>query len=105
MVGIARQNLEFFGYPASVEYGDALNCQQKADAIITDLPYGRILKSMADQEMLNIFQHCNQLAPKAIFLVEKDVATLMKAAGYSEVRVYSVMKWHGMKRFVHIGTM
>ncbi len=104
MVAIARRNLEFFGYPPSVEIGDALDCSLTADAIVTDLPYGRVLEPMDDQLIFKLFQHCTRLAPKAIFLVEKDVSGLMQAASYTDIRVYCVQKWHGMKRFIHVGT-
>jgi 23S rRNA G2445 N2-methylase RlmL len=42
MVGMSSRNLAHFGYPTQVELGDALTTSRSADAMITDLPYGRL---------------------------------------------------------------
>ncbi len=103
MAGITLLNLRHFGYPAQVKYIDVLNCHQKADAIVTDLPYGRVLQGMDDRQLLAIFQHCAGLASQGIFLAGQDISALMVEAGYADVHVYCVRKRIGMERFVHTG--
>jgi tRNA G10 N-methylase Trm11 len=101
MVGMSRGNLAHFGYPAAVELGDALTISQTADAIITDLPYGRFLKvdRPAIREALG---HLVNLAPRAVYLAENDLCADLEQAGYSEIQVFRVRKHQSMSRCVHI---
>jgi tRNA G10 N-methylase Trm11 len=100
MVGMSRLNLMHFGYPAQVEWGDALDCQRKTDAIVTDLPYGRILKISLGR-LSSILKHATQLAPLAIYLAEEDISDLLSQAGYTQIEVFKVRKSRVMQRFVH----
>jgi tRNA G10 N-methylase Trm11 len=100
MVGMSRLNLEHFGYPAQVDWGDALDCPRTADAVVTDLPYGRILK-IDPGRLLAILRHTVRLAPVGIYLTEADISELLLKAGYKEVAVYRVPKRRGMERLVH----
>jgi tRNA G10 N-methylase Trm11 len=100
MAGMSRLNLAHFGYPVEVEWGDALDCQRMVDAIVTDLPYGRILKIDA-QRLMAILKHAVHLAPLAIYLAEEDISSLLTRAGYQDIEVFRVRKSHAMTRFVH----
>jgi tRNA G10 N-methylase Trm11 len=100
MTRMSRKNLAHFGYPANVEWGDALDCQQTADAIITDLPYGRILK-IDPRRLTAILKHAVHLAPQAIYLAEEDISVKLAEAGYLNIEVFRVRKSHTMNRFVH----
>lgn len=100
MVGMSRRNLLHYGYTGEVLLGDALLCQQTADALVTDLPYGRLLKK--DQVGLaNIFAHTRHLAPVAVYLAEEDLSALLQQAGYSRVECWQVRKHARMSRFIH----
>ena len=100
MAGMSRRNLAHFGYAAQVALGDALDCAQTADAIVTDLPYGRLLEQ--DQEALQqVLGHNVQLAPQAVYLAEEDITPWLIDAGYARVKRYRVRKRHTMSRFVH----
>jgi tRNA (guanine10-N2)-dimethyltransferase len=100
MVGMSRCNLTHFGYAAQVELGDAQECIQTADAIVTDLPYGRLLEQ--DQAALRqVLHHTAQLAPQAVYLAEEDITPWLQDAGYTRVACYRVRKHHTMSRFVH----
>ena len=100
MAGMSRRNLAHFGYHAQVELGDAQDCAQTADAIVTDLPYGRLLEQ--DQEALReVLHHTVQLAPQAVILAEEDITPWLQDAGYVRVECYRVRKRHTMSRFVH----
>jgi len=100
MVGMTRRNLAHFGYPATVELGDAKDYAQTADAIITDLPYGRLLEQ--DREALRkVLHHTIQLAPQAVYLAQEDISSWLGDAGYARVACYRVRKHHTMSRYVH----
>lgn len=101
MVGMSRRNLAQFGYSAQVELGDALTCLRTADAIVTDLPYGRLLE-VDYQAVRDAFHHLVQLAPHAVYLAGGDLSDSLLQAGYSLVEVLDVRKRHTMSRFVHV---
>jgi tRNA G10 N-methylase Trm11 len=100
MVSMSRRNLEHFGYTAEVVRGNALECQRSADAIVTDLPYGRSLH-MDQENLLPIIQQATQLAPQAVYLAEQDISACLEEAGYQEIEVLRVRKRAGMSRYVH----
>jgi len=100
MVGMSRRNLAHFGYPAQVTLGEALACTQTADAIVTDLPYGRLLEQDRDA-LRRVLHHTVQLAPQAVYLAEEDITRWLQDAGYARVECYRVRKHHTMSRFVH----
>ncbi len=100
MVGMTRHNLVHFGYTAAVALEDALECTQSADAIVTDLPYGRLLEQ--DRESLRrVLHHTIQLAPQAVYLAQEDITSWLGDAGYARVACYRVRKHHTMSRYVH----
>jgi tRNA G10 N-methylase Trm11 len=102
MVGMARKNLTHFGYAARVEHADARTCQQTADALVTNLPYGRFLQ--ADETLIRaILERGRILAPVAIYVTEHDITEWLAAAGYRDIKVYSVIKHDGFVRYVHQG--
>jgi tRNA G10 N-methylase Trm11 len=101
MVGMSRQNLAHFGYPVLAEIGDALTSSRSADAIITDLPYGRLLEVNVPA-IQHAFDHLLQLAPRAVYLAGSDLSASLTLAGYRQVEVLEVRKRHNMSRFVHI---
>jgi tRNA G10 N-methylase Trm11 len=101
MVQISRHNLEHFGYPGIVELGNALHCQNTADAIVTDLPYGRTIIKIKQGDILEILKHLVELAPQAIYLAGEPLPDLLAQAGYQKVEIYCVRKRIGMQRYVH----
>jgi 16S rRNA G966 N2-methylase RsmD len=101
MVQISRSNLAHFGYQGTIELGSALQCTQKADAIVTDLPYGRGITKIGRDENLAILQHLVSLAPRAIYLADEPMPDLLTQAGYQKIDIYCVSKRAGMQRYVH----
>jgi tRNA G10 N-methylase Trm11 len=101
MVGMSRRNLAFFGYPAQVELGDALNCTRLVDALVTDLPYGRLLEADLS-EIQSSLTHLVELAPQAVYLAAADISINLMQAGYTSVEHLRVRKHHTMSRFVHL---
>lgn len=100
MVGMSRRNLRYYGYSSDVRLGNALECQQTASALVTDLPYGRLLQ--ADRPGLaDIFAHNLHLAPVAVYLADEDLTPLLEQAGYTGVECWQVRKHARMSRFIH----
>ncbi len=102
MVGMSRRNLAHFDYPPQVERANALECTRRADAIVTDLPYGRLLEEMDWVHLPALLLHLCELAPRAVYLAEQDLSAWLQQAGYTGVQVYQVRKRAGMSRFVHL---
>jgi hypothetical protein len=78
-----------------------LQCNQKVDAIVTDLPYGRGVRKIGRDENLEIFKHLVNLAPQAIYLADEPIPDLLTKAGYQKIDIYCVSKRAGMQRYVH----
>ena len=101
MVGMSRGNLAHFGYPVRVETGEALACLRSVDAIITDLPYGRLLQ-VDYPAIQSALTHLVQLAPRAVYLAGSDLTPILTQAGYNQVEVLRVRKRPTMSRFIHL---
>ncbi len=100
MVRMAQRNLLHFGYAPNVELADARAWSQTADALVTDLPYGRQLAS-AEASIPDILAHVASLAPLAIFVTGDDIRAELAAAGYNATEVYRLVKPNGFTRYVH----
>ena len=100
MVGMSRKNLAYFGYTAQVQLLEARDCQQQADAVVTDLPYGRF-QIMEESNIRGILEQCTHLAPESIFVAGENLTHWMEDSGYEQIEVYQVMKFNDFKRFVH----
>ncbi len=105
MTGMSRRNLAHFGYQGTVISGDALDCTLQADAVVTDLPYGRLLQDPLAESNRAALQaalaRLVRLAPLAVYLSEQDISPLLTEAGYGDIRVWRVRKHAHMSRFVH----
>ncbi|MCD6302390.1 MAG: methyltransferase domain-containing protein [Anaerolineae bacterium] len=101
MVEMARENLAYFGYEAKVERADARTYTRTADALVTDLPYGRF--SVTDETVIRgILERGRALAPTAVYVFEHNITDCVAAAGYAEIAVYPVLKRAGFARYVHV---
>jgi len=101
MVGMARKNLAHFDYAAKVEHADARTCQQTADALVTNLPYGRFLE--ANETVIRaILENGRKLASVAIYVTEYDLMDWLVAVGYRNVAVYPVAKHDSFVRYVYL---
>lgn len=100
LVGMTRENLAHFGYPGTVVRADSRTHQQRADAIITDLPYGFAIDSDEGQ-IRAILERSATLAPQGVFVAPADISTWLRAAGFSDIVVHTVLKRRGFTRWVH----
>lgn len=104
MVNMARRNLAHFGYNGPVQYGDARQIQQLAEAVVTDLPYGH-MHAMDNDMVRAILAHCASLAPLGVFAAGTDISSWLKEAGYTEIEVFRVKKRSQFVRYIHRGRL
>ena len=100
MAHMAQRNLLHFGYPPRVVCADARVWSQPADALVTDVPYGRQLES-AEDELPAILANGARLAPLGVYVAGSDITTHLTAAGYGDVDVLRLVKPNGFTRYVH----
>lgn len=100
MAHMAQRNLLHFGYPPRVVCADARVWAQTADALVTDVPYGRQLES-ADEDLPAILEQGARLAPVAVYVAGTDITSQLTAAGYSDVKIFRLVKPNGFTRYVH----
>jgi tRNA G10 N-methylase Trm11 len=103
MVGMTNTNLAYFGYQAQVERADSRSITLRADAIVTDLPYGHAIDS-DEATVRAILQRGAELAPVAVYVAPHDITVWLVAAGYCDVAVHTVVKRRGFTRWVHVAT-
>jgi tRNA G10 N-methylase Trm11 len=101
MVEMARENLTHFDYDAAVERADARSYTRTADAIVTDLPYGRSLRA-DDSVIREILRQGATLAPLAVYVAGERITEWLVDAGYRDVSVHPVFKQAGSARYVHV---
>jgi tRNA (guanine10-N2)-dimethyltransferase len=103
-VGKARGNLAHFGHAVDVEQADARHSLPRADAVITDLPYG-IQLDYAENEAREILASCAQAAPVGVFVTKDDITPMLVDAGWTDVETFRHRKWtrytKGFERTVH----
>jgi tRNA G10 N-methylase Trm11 len=100
MVGMSRKNLENFGYKADVQLADASSTDRTAEAIVTDLPYGRYL-CKDDENIFRVLKNAAHLAPVAVYVAGNDITQFLREAGYHDIEVFRVAKRPNFIRYVH----
>jgi len=104
MAHMARRNLLHFGYLPRVVCADARMWTQTADALVTDVPYGRQLES-AEADLPNILAQGARLAPIAVYVAGENITPWLTATGYGDVEVFRLVKPNGFTRYVHRARM
>jgi predicted RNA methylase len=86
LVAKTRANLHHFGYPAWVWVADAAAAAARADAVVTDLPYGRQSRREEGvyEQLLASFP---VVAPRLCVVTAAPVEDLLQGAGYAIRRV------------------
>jgi tRNA G10 N-methylase Trm11 len=100
MVAMSRKNLAHFGYTAKVVVGDARQTTLTAEAVVTDLPYGRFCHA-DPQDIRDILHQSVRLAPLGIFVTGSDISPWLYESGYEAVETWHVLKRTEMSRTVH----
>lgn len=103
MVGMTKENLAHFGYQAEVQLADSRDHEQRADAIVTDLPYGHAIDS--DEGVVrSILARGATCAPTGVYVAPRPITEWLVDAGYENVKVTTVMKRRGFTRWIHAAT-
>jgi tRNA G10 N-methylase Trm11 len=100
MVAMSRQNAESFGYQIDIGCIDARQWPEAADAVVTDLPYGRGLE-VSEKVLRQIISQAHAIAPVAVFVAGADVSQWLTDAGYCFVETYRLLKSRGFSRYIH----
>lgn len=101
LVGMTRENLAHFGYRGRAVQADSRTHEQRADAVVTDIPYGHAIDS-DEGEIRAIIEQCAGLARHGVFVAPADIATWLEGAGYTDIEVHTVMKRRGFTRWIHV---
>ena len=104
MAGMTHKNAEYFGYDIPTTHSDARELTTHADAIVTDLPYGKNLEAPVEV-LRGILARVATLAPVGVFVAGEDISTWLIEAGYRRVELVNVPKFTGFIRRVHLATM
>ncbi|MGQ9730636.1 MAG: TRM11 family SAM-dependent methyltransferase [Candidatus Zipacnadales bacterium] len=101
LVGMTRVNLRYFGYPPWVCLADASIPWACADAVVTDLPYGRQFKREDDlyNRLLCSFPN---MARRLALVTAEDVRSLLEEAGYEVLQEIIVLKSRTFARHIYV---
>jgi predicted RNA methylase len=85
----AAENLAHFGYQATFACVDARETEQRADCVVSNLPYGLYAHTAAGA-LPAIFENLRRLAPRQTFVTSERIENDLRGAGYSIDQVLSV---------------
>jgi len=101
LVGMTRANLVHFGRPPWACVADAEAPWARADAVVTDFPYGR--QCGRDPQLYErLLAALPAFAPRLAVVTAEDIGALLTRAGYEILRTADVRKSHGFRRRVHL---
>lgn len=101
MVGMTKENLAHFGYGADVAQADSRrHAFDPVDAVVTDLPYGHAID--ADEPTIrSILENCARVSSLGVFVAPADFTLWLKAAGWTDISLHTVLKRRGFTRWIH----
>ena len=86
---IAQANLRHFGYAGQVEAAAAETWGQKADVLVTDLPYGINLQRVEVDRLRAMLANAARLAPLAVVLAAQDLSRRLGEAGFVDIELFT----------------
>jgi len=92
MIEKTQKNLEHYGiHSYSLGVADATAIEETADAIVTDVPYGRATKNIADDLYVKFLQHVRNCAPIAVVVFPNtvNVDALVKETDWKLMSTYT----------------
>ena len=101
LAGMTRANLRHFGRPPWVCVADAGRPWTRADAVVTDFPYGR-QSPRTPQLYERLLGNFPLLARRLVLVTAADVGGLLDEAGYDVLRAVGVPKHDGFTRRVYV---
>lgn len=99
-VARARQNLAHFGRTATLLCADARAAQQRADVVVTNLPYG-LYSHFAGDALGATLANLATLAPRATFVTSEHIERELEDNGYEIERIIPVEP-RRFQRFVYV---
>ncbi len=99
----ARENIAHFGQRATLVAADARDAGQRADCIVTNLPYG-VYCHLAPDALHDVLVNLTRLAPRATFVTSKPLGSALPDAGYRVTRVLAVAS-DKFTRYVHLAKL
>ncbi len=96
----ARENIAHFGRQAPLTRCDARETRQKADCIVTNLPYG-LYCSLPVDGVADVLTNLRDLAPKITLVSSEHLGDALVAAGYDVQQTISV-EADRFERFIYV---
>lgn len=85
---IAQANLRHFGYRGQIEAAEAEVWGQKAEVLVTDLPYGINLQRVEVDQLRALLANAARLAPLAVVLGAQDLSHRLSEAGFVDIELF-----------------
>jgi tRNA G10 N-methylase Trm11 len=85
---IAQANLNHFGYAGRIEVAEASQWGQKAEVLVTDLPYGINLARVEVDDLRALLANAARLAPVAVILAAQDLTWRLTEAGFTGIELF-----------------
>ncbi len=101
LAGMTGANLRHFGRPVWVCAADAGIPWARADAVVTDFPYGR-QSAREPQLYQRLLASLPAFAPKLSVVTAEDIREMLVQAGYDVLRTADVLKSQGFRRRVYL---
>lgn len=96
----ASENLAHFGQQATLACADAREVQQRADCVVSNLPYGLYSHAAADA-LPAILANLGRLAPRLTLVTSERIESDLRAAGYRIEQILPV-EAERFERFVYV---
>ena len=102
---MTRENAAYFGHAIEPREGDAASWETTADALVTNLPYGRNLDA-SEENVRAILEAGRRMAPVGVYVTPHDLSEALRDVGYGSVEMLRHPKHTGFRsglvRIVHI---
>jgi len=99
-VGRAAENLAHFGLTATLACADARTVEQRADCIVTNLPYG-VYSHLAPETLRAVLRNLRRLAPRVTLVTSERLEDALRAEGFELATVIPVES-ERFERFVYV---
>jgi predicted RNA methylase len=97
-----RENLAHAGLSATLECVDARTARQRADCIVTNVPYG-LYSHIAGDAWLATLSHLGRLAPRVTLVTSERLEVALREAGFELSKTIAV-RARRFERFVYVAS-
>ena len=96
----SHQNLAHFGQRASLQQADARETRQRADCVVTNLPYG-VYSHLQPDALRDVLTNLRRLAPRVTLVASERLDDRLRELGYQIEQVVAVES-DRFARFIHV---